>query len=222
MKKLLVLFAATALALHADDGASTNTTANPAAPTEDATAAHQGYPASRYEDLWTKSPFAVETPDETVTDSAEYSLVGVAQLTDTNGTIINYVSLVEKQNQNHLLVSSDKPLNGLSLNSITKKPDGGTYATLTHDGQILTLELETTPSGAAGLQPGASTGFNLPGMMTPNMPIVGGQNIQMPGAGAGQMRRPLIRIRRPIIHVPPRPQMYGAPAGQPAPPPGAQ
>jgi hypothetical protein len=51
-----------------------------------------------------------------------------------------------------------------------------------------------------------------PGVMTPNIP--------MPGTGGGQPVRPLIRIRRPIIHVPPRidaaPQQ---PAGQPAPPP---
>jgi len=183
---------------------------------DDATAAHQGYPPARYEELWTKSPFAVETPDNNVTQSAEYTLVGVAQL----GSVA-YASLIEKQNQDHILISSDKPLNGLALSAVTKKEDG-TYATLSRNGEVITLKLESPPAGA-GAQPAA-----VPNAMA-NAPFntqTGGANIYSPSPyNSG---RPPIRIHRPPVHIPGRiPVMGGSqsgglpngqPPGQPAPP----
>jgi hypothetical protein len=195
----MITLTASALTLRAQD-------ATPAASDSDP-AAHQGYPPERYEDLWTKSPFAVETPDSPVaTDSAEYSMVGVAQLGD-----VTYVSLIEKQNGAHLLVSSDKPLGGITLNSVSNKQDG-VYATFTRDGQPLTLKLEAAPAGT-----GAQAMPNMANMPAVAMPQNGGQNIPMPGSFNPSNARPLIRIRRPLIHVPPR----GEPPGQPNPPPGA-
>jgi hypothetical protein len=214
MKKLLLIFAAPAFALmlRAQDVTIAPASPSPAAATDNDPAAHQGYPPDRYSDLWTKSPFAVETPDEVVTDSAEYSLVGVAQLGD-----VTYASLIEKQNQAHLLVSTGKPLGGLTLNSISNKSDG-VYVMFTHDGQPLTLKLEAAPAGApqANAMPG---GVPVPFGGVPNMG--GGQSIPMPGSFNPANARPLIRIRRPTIHVPPRfPSDQTAPPGQPTPPPG--
>ena len=217
MKWLILLLVASALALRADD-AGTNTVGKPAPPpppVDEATVTHQGYPSARYQSLWTQSPFAVETPDEAPTESAEYSLVGVAEIDG-----VSYASLIEKQNQNHLLISTDKPVNGLALNSITHKPDGDTYATLTRDGQPLTLKLETVATGvmAPGVMPNAAP--QMPGPVTPNGAVPFTQNIPMPGAGGPQSVRPLIRIRRPIIHVPARgPDGTVPQSGQPAPPP---
>jgi len=216
----LILFALLGLlSLRAQD-----TTGGPAAPAPTATptatddndpAAHQGYEPPRYEDLWTKSPFAVETPDTQVTESAEYSFVGVAQLGN-----ITYVSLVQKQNQAHLLVTSDKPLGDLKLDSISNKPDG-VYASFTQNGQPLTLKLETAPAGvpqanyAAPAQNVAMPGSK-PMMFNPSgVPGAGGQNIPMPGSFNPSTARPLIRIRRPLIHVPGR---IPGPSGQPIPP----
>ncbi len=82
--------------LRAQDAAPASAAASDSDP-----AAHTGYPPERYQELWSKSAFAVETPEEAgVTESAEYSLVGVAQLGD-----VTYASLIQKQNQAHLLVS---------------------------------------------------------------------------------------------------------------------
>ena len=227
MKKLLILLAVSTVALRADD---TNATPNPAppatapaapaAPVDDATAAHQGYPAARYESLWTKSPFAVETPDENVVESTEYSLVGVFQVEN-----ISYASLIEKQNGAHLLISSDKPLNDLTLNSITKKGNGDTIATFTRNGEQITLKLETS---ALAVQPPAAmgNGFTVPGnpmgqMGTPQGGMA--QNIPMPGTGIQPSVRPMVRIHRPIVRVPQQyPRAAPTPVGQPAPPQPAQ
>jgi hypothetical protein len=182
-----------------------------AAASEDTTAAHQGYAPPRYQELWTKSPFAVETPDENVTESAEYSLVGIAQLDG-----VTYASLIEKQNQDHILLSSDKPLNGLSLNSVTQKEDG-TYATLSHNGELITIKLEVATASVAVQPSGVPANYQqMPGMPGNN---VGGQNIPMPGTFNPSTARPFIRIRRPLIRIPP-PASNQAP-GQPGPPPNA-
>lgn len=211
MKCLLPLLFASALALRADETPDAMSKPLPApAPVDDAVVAHQGYPAARYQSLWTQSPFSVETPEEDTTESAEYALVGIAQIDG-----VSYASLIEKQNQNHLLVSSDKPINGLTLTSITHKTSGDTYATLIRDGQPMTLKLEALAANAA-LQGGGMPGVPAPGTMAPNAMV--SPNIPMPGANT-QSARPLIRIRRPIIHVPPRTDAGGAPVGQPAPPP---
>lgn len=212
MKPLLALLVASALTLRADDTDAMSKPLPPPAPVDEATVAHQGYPAERYKSLWTQSPFAVETPEDDATESADYALVGIAQIDG-----VSYASLIEKQNQNHLLISSDKPINGLTLNSITHKASGDTYATLTRDGQPLTLKLEALAANAA-LQGGGGN-FNappMPGSMAPNSIVT--PNIPMPGAST-QSARPLIRIRRPIIHVPPRTENGGGPVGQPPPPP---
>jgi hypothetical protein len=195
--------------LSADEPAATTAAATP----DDAVAAHQGYAPPRYQELWTKSPFAVETPDENVTESAEYSLVGVAQLDG-----VTYASLIEKQNQNHILLSSDKPLNGLSLSAVTKKDDG-TYATLSRNGELITLKLETASSGGGVLPSMVPAQYPTPFMPGGNQPGGVGQNIPMPGNFNPASARPLIRIRRPLIHVPP--PSYGQVPGQPAPPPNA-
>jgi hypothetical protein len=214
VKKWILLLVATALLAHAQD--TTLTLPAPSATPADDPAAHQGYPPARYQDLWTKSPFAVETPEDNgVTDSAEYLLVGVAQLGD-----VTYVSLIDKHNQNHLLVSSDKPLGNLTLSSVAKKSDG-IYATLMQNGQPLTLKLEVaTAGGGAPPQPMGNNVF-------PNAPASAGQNIPMPGSFNPASARPFTRIRRPPIHLPPRTNNANgqAPAqapGQPPPPPGAQ
>jgi len=206
MKRVILLLAVLALLVRADD-----LTPVPAAATgDDASAAHDGFPPTRYEQLWSKSPFAVETPDETATDSADYALVGVAQLGD-----VTYASLVDKHTNDHLLISSDKPLGGLSITSLSKRPDG-IYVSLTRNGEPMTLKLENAPASAGT---GAAGGFSgnpttMPNTMAP---------FTMPGSMNPQIVPPRIRIRRPLIHLPPRFPNQSIPGatGQPVPPPGA-
>ena len=161
-----------------------------------------GFPASRYETLWTKSPFAVATA-EAAADSPDYSLVGIANVEG-----VSYASVIEIRNQEHFLISSDKPSRGLTLTAITRSQDGkDTFATVQKDGQVLTLKLEQAPNAVPGA-PVANV-FS-PGNMTPQLP--------MPGAGPsflnGQMPRFPVRIHHPLIRLPPHPDLP-----QPTPPP---
>ena len=172
-----------------------------------------GFPASRYEALWTKSPFAVATSEVVAESSPDYMLVGFAQVDG-----ISYASLIERQNQEHFLISSDKPTKGITLTSITRGHDGSdTYAVVKKDGQSITLKLEQLPATAA--VPGAPTvNIPMPGSMTPQI-LMPGAGVPFPNAGS---TRPLIppRVHLPPIHLPPKPAQQEQPVQvQPAPPP---
>jgi hypothetical protein len=197
---------------------------NPGAPISPATATTSAAPDSanlpgagftpdRYEALWTKSPFAVATSETVGEESPDYFLVGVA-----NQDGVFYASVIERQNQEHFLLTSDKPVRGLTLKSINRSRDGmSTFAEVVKDGQPLTLKLEQAPAGPGGgpmagnmSAPGA---IPMPGSVPPQIP--------MPGAGAfpnnGSVR-PFTRFHRPPIRLPPG-QPVPSPAATPTTPP---
>jgi len=152
-----------------------------------------GFPASRYEALWTKSPFSVATSeDDSSVTSPDYMLVGVSNIDG-----ISYASVVEKQNQEHFLISSDKPTRGMTVTSITRNHDNSdTFAVVQKDGQSLTLKLEQAPAAQPGV---AVASGNVPGpqIMSPQIP--------MPGAVQPTNAPFTIRFHRPLINLPPRP-----------------
>jgi hypothetical protein len=158
-----------------------------------------GFSASRYEALWTKSPFAVATSDA-AQESPDYLLVGVANV---NG--ISYASVIDAHNQEHFLISSDKPTRGLTLTSITRNHDD-TYAAVQKDGQPITLKLEQVAA-----VPGAPPNTPMPGIMTPQITMPGATPTFPTGSG-----RPFsARYHHPLIHLPPPPtpaQQQAAPA----------
>ena len=167
-----------------------------------------GFVPSRYEVLWTKSPFAVATSETVGEESPDYFLVGIANIEG-----INYASVIERQSQEHFLISTDQTTRGLKLTSITRGHDGSdTYAVVQKGGQSITLKLEQPP--AAPATPGAPPLTNtavMPGVLTPQIP--------MPGAGlpsAGSVRPLSARFHRPPIHLPPPPtqQQQPVPAQQ--------
>jgi hypothetical protein len=197
MKNLLLIFVAVATVLprlaHAD---------TPIVPGD-------GFTSARYEDLWKKSPFAVATP-EAAPDSPDYALVGIAQ---SEG--LNYASVIDRKNQEHYLLSSDKPNNGLTLTSLTPGQNGSdTIAVVTKDGQAMTLKLEQVASPAPGM-PMTSTipqpGMNPPPIQPPMPNATAGISIPMPGSNQEQFRPNLPRFRRPLIHLPPPPGGGGNP-----------
>lgn len=119
------------------------------------------FPAEHYQSLWTKSPFAVASP-EAGQESSDYALVGVARFDG-----IDYASLINKQTNEHLLLASDKPLPGLSLVSLQhgNKTEDISAVILNH-GQSLTLKLETTAPNPPG-----NTAANAPPQpQNPNYP----------------------------------------------------
>ena len=185
-----------------------------AALADDSALPNSGFAPSRYESLWTKSPFAVATADA-VEDSPDYSLVGIAEIDG-----VSYASLIEKQNQEHFLISSqkDKPVRGLVLLTISHGQGGSdTYANVQKDGQTITLKLEQVAQA-----PGAPQVITMPNAMPSNVI----QQIPMPGVvgnpfGMGG-NRPFPRFRRPTIHLPPQPGAQVQPtqtAGNVPPPP---
>jgi hypothetical protein len=194
MKSLLFVLAAglalTAQPVRADD---------PAVP-------GAGFSASRYQVLWTKSPFAVATAEAGQDTSPDYLLYGIANVDG-----ITYASVVDAHSQEHFLISTDKATRGLTLSSISRSSDGSeTYANVLKDGQTITLKLEQSSATAA--VPGAPTNISIPGVMTPQ--------ITMPGAnlpGSGAVRPYIPRFRRPLIHLPPPPTPQQQPAPSPTP-----
>jgi hypothetical protein len=197
-------------ALPAPTAAATSPT-----PADDSMVPTAGFQASRYESLWTKSPFAVATSEEATETSPDYMLVGIANIDG-----ISFASLIDRQSQEHFLISSDQETRGLKLSSITKSHDGSdTFAVVQKDGQTITLKLEVPPAGAVAenAPPGAQQ------VMAPQ--------ISMPGAiptfGGGGANRPFARFHRPPIHLPPQPgQQVQQPVQvhptAPPPPPPAQ
>jgi len=170
-----------------------------------------GFPASRYEALWTKSPFAVAT-SEAGPESPDYSLVGIANVDG-----ISYASLIDAHNQEHFLISSDKPNRGLTLTSITRNHDD-TYAAVQKDGQSITLKLEQPPPTAAVAGAPPTNTVGMPGVITQQIPMPGAAS-SFPNMGSGY---PTPRFRRPLIHLPPPPAQQPQPApvqAQPAPAP---
>jgi hypothetical protein len=162
--------------------------------------------ADRYSILWTKSPFAVATSETVGQESPDYFLVGVA-----NQDGIFYASVIERQNQEHFLLSSDKPNRGMTLKTINRTKDGlSTFAEVVKDGQPLTLKLEEAPAAAPG-----AAGIVAPNVMSPQIPMPGG----MGGFPGGASARPFIRFHRPAIHLPPMPQQQQQPAAATPPPP---
>jgi len=181
---------------------------------DDSAAPGEGFSASRYEPLWTKSPFAVASA-EAVEESPDYILVGFAQVEG-----VSYASLIERQSQEHFLISTEKPVRGLTLTSITQGHNGSdTYIVMQKDGQPITLKLEQVPvASAPGTVPGeqAASTIPMPSPMTAPLP--------MPGTGnpspTAISTRPLIRIHRPQIHLPQMPAQQQQPVQvHPAPPP---
>lgn len=175
----------------------------------------EGFPASRYEALWTKSPFAVATSDEVAESSPDYFLVGIANIDG-----ISYASVIERQSQEHFLISTDKPARGLTLTSITRSQDGSnTYAVVQKDGQSITLKLEQAPATAAAPNAPTTNTVVTPGVITPQIPMPG-VGLPPPGSPNTGSVHPPTRFRRPPIHLPPPPTQQQQPAQpQPSPPP---
>jgi len=180
-------------------------TATGLARADDAAVPGTGFNASRYEELWTKSPFAVASSQEADV-SPDYSLVGIARIDG-----VFYASLIDKQSNEHFLLTSDAPVRGLKLVSITPGHDAASStAVMQRNGESLTLKLEAAatppPAPAPNMPQAGNQGVppmpNPNGIQSPNSRYypAGGPN----GMGGGQ-RPPQVMMRHPIISVPPPP-----------------
>jgi len=154
---------------------------------------------SRYEALWTKSPFSVATSEDAVQTSPDYMLVGIANVEG-----VFYASLIERDNQEHFLISSDKLTRGLTIKSITKSQDGqDVFASVVKDNQPLTLKLEQAPAatgvqpGAAGMQPAPRHSPLRMEPVAPSSPAIVSPSPCRPGRRNNHHRESCRRPRRP-------------------------
>jgi len=152
-----------------------------------------GFNGDRYTTLWTKSPFAIATP-EAAAASQDYQLVGLAQFDG-----VSYASLIDKQTQEHFVLSSDKPVKSLTLISVAHSTEGGS-AVIQRNGEILTLKQEGAPLAALGQPP---MPVNVQGAMPMStFPTINRSVGGMPG---NFFNRPPVRIHHLPITVPPSP-----------------
>jgi len=81
---LLIALASFVLPLHAED---------------DSLPPDKSFPATRYQLLWTKSPFKVASAENGPTPS-DYAMVGMAEIEG-----VSYVNLIDKQSGVHFLLA---------------------------------------------------------------------------------------------------------------------
>lgn len=169
---------------------------------DDASLPGDGFAAEHYEKLWTQSPFAVASADSAATpESSDYQIVGIARFDG-----VSYASLIDKQSQEHFLLSDAKPIRGLKLISITEgKTTAESFAVVQKNGESLTLKLEPPATGPVASVPGMP-----PQIPMPN-PAIAVPQIPMPGTGVSQPGMepphppPAVNFRRRLIRVPPPP-----------------
>jgi len=157
-----------------------------------------GFSGDRYTTLWTKSPFAIATP-EAAAASQDYSLVGLAQFDG-----VSYASLVDKQSNEHFVLASDKPVRNLKLVSISHGANGAS-AVIDRNGEELTLQQEVTAPPSPGAGP---VGWQPPpGAMPTPQPFIPGAPLSSVGGviPPAYMRPPSVHFHRPLTRIPPRP-----------------
>ncbi len=143
------------------------------------------FAASRYETLWTSSPFSVATP--VAVESAEYALVGAAEFDG-----VSYASVIDKKSQEHFVVTNKTPSHGLTLVSLAHGT-GPTSATLQRNGALLKLTADNTPPPPGAASPMSMPGMSgMPGMARPGMAPVNPYSIH----------RPSVRAYRTPVYVP--------------------
>ena len=152
------------------------------------------FPLSRYEDLWKKSPFQLESTAPPVADSAglaqRYALTGIAEI---NGEPIAFV--MERATQQRMMVrkQADAGGSGLSLVQVDmsqKKYDDST-ATLRQGAEVGVVKFDAgpgmpAPAMAQGMVPPQVQPGNPAMLVPPQPPQVPGQPGQMAGVPAPQ------------------------------------
>lgn len=152
------------------------------------------FPLSRYEDLWKKSPFQLESTAPPVADSAglaqRYALTGIAEI---NGEPIAFV--MERATQQRMMVrkQADAGGGGLSLVQVDmsqKKYDDST-ATLRQGAEVGVVKFDAgpgmpAPAMAQGMVPPQVQPGNPAMLAPPQPPRVPGQPVQVAAVPAPQ------------------------------------
>lgn len=163
------------------------------------------FPLSRYQELWERSPFQLESaapPVESAGLAQRYALTGIAEI---GGEPIAF--LMERATQQRMMVKQQEGEGGLSLvqvDVIQRKYDDSTV-TVRQGNEVGVVKFDAGPAMAApGMpmappQPQAFVPPNVPGVPAPGMPVaqvsqpVPGQVPQVPGQPPGAPNQGLAR-----------------------------
>jgi len=169
---------------------------------DEATLPGQGFVASRYEVLWTKSPFSVASSTEPVA-SPDYSLSGLSKFDG-----ISYANLIDKQKNEHFVLTSEKPVRGLTLVSIARAQDpANSSVVIQRNGENITLKLDTQPApGSAPVPVVTMPGPPLPALPNAGVPNPGNPSGNPTAAGGPSDMPPPPLFHRHAVRVPPQPQ----------------
>ena len=211
--------------------------ADPRAEVEPVPPAEEGittpaFPLSRYEPLWQRSPFQLESvapPVESAGLAQRFALTGIAEI---NGEPIAFV--MERATQNRLMVKADSKEAGVSLVQVdVQQKYTDSSATLRQGAEVGVVRCDAGVAMAPGLPhpgmpsprpmpqvppqaaafPGAVPAAQVPGQPAPGIPQAPGFVPPVPGSGTptngqvqggqGQMPPPRVIRRRALIPAAP-------------------
>jgi len=207
----------------AEETPATNDMEQPAAPA-DAPAADsvvaEAFPLSRYEALWERSPFQLESaapPVESAGLSQRFALTGLAAI---NGEPIAF--LMDRATQNRLMVRKDGSEGGVSLVQVdVQKKYTDSTATVRQGSEVGVIRFDASVAGAPPAMPApvappmvrAMPPQIAPGQPVPPVPQAPGVVPPVPGPGVpqegqvqadpGQMPPPRVIRRRALIPAAP-------------------
>ena len=211
--------------------------ADPPAEVEPVPPAEEGittpaFPLSRYEPLWQRSPFQLESvapPVESAGLAQRFALTGIAEI---NGEPIAFV--MERATQNRLMVKADSKEAGVSLVQVdVQQKYTDSSATLRQGAEVGVVRFDAGVAMAPGMPqpgmpsprpmpqvppqaaafPGAVPAAQVPGQPAPGIPQAPGFVPPVPGSGTptngqvqggqGQMPPPRVIRRRALIPAAP-------------------
>ena len=211
--------------------------ADPRAEVEPVPPAEEGitspaFPLSRYEPLWQRSPFQLESvapPVESAGLAQRFALTGIAEI---NGEPIAFV--MERATQNRLMVKADSKEAGVSLVQVdVQQKYTDSSATLRQGAEVGVVRFDAGVAMAPGMPqpgmpsprpmpqvppqaaafPGAVPAAQVPGQPAPGIPQAPGFVPPVPGSGTptngqvqggqGQMPPPRVIRRRALIPAAP-------------------
>lgn len=118
-------------------------------------------PISRYNSLWTNSPFTSKPPPPEATPESnplgDYALIGVSPISGSNRYRVTLIN--KKKPDERLTVDSDKTVGGFKILSVTRKPgdplgtvvsmsSGAMTGTVSFDEKLLTITTKAPPQAA--------------------------------------------------------------------------
>jgi len=190
------------------------------------------FPLSRYEPLWQRSPFQLESvapPVESAGLAQRFALTGIAEI---NGEPIAFV--MERATQNRLMVKADSKEAGVSLVQVdVQQKYTDSSATLRQGAEVGVVRFDAGVAMAPGMPqpgmpsprpmpqvapqaaafPGAVPAAQVPGQPAPGIPQAPGFVPPVPGSGTptngqvqggqGQMPPPRVIRRRALIPAAP-------------------